>query len=73
MTIYNILIPEEYTDKQSGEVKTYWNRVGTMFENKGEGFTLRIPEGVSITGRVVVLPRGAKEPDSAASAFEEQA
>lgn len=71
MTIYNLLIPEERTDKESGEVKTFWHRCGSMFENKGDGFTAVIPEGMSLSGRVVILPRGAKEPDSAADAFNE--
>lgn len=73
MTIFNLLIPEERTDKASGEVKTFWHRVGSAFPHKqGEGFNLVIPDGVSITGKVVVLPREAKEPDSAASAFNDE-
>lgn len=72
MTIFNLLIPEERTDKKSGEVKAFWHRVGTAFPHqKGEGFNLVIPEGVSITGKVIMLPREAKEPDSAAEAFNE--
>ena len=72
MTIYNLLIPEERKDGQSGEVKTFWHRVGSAFPHReGQGFNLVIPEGVSISGRVVVLPRDAKEPESAASAFNE--
>lgn len=70
MTIYNLVIPEERTDKQSGEVKTYWHRVGTAFTQKsGKGFNIVIPEGVSISGRVLMLERGASEPESAAEAF----
>lgn len=73
MTIFNLLIPEERTDKASGEVKTFWHRVGSAFPHKqGEGFNLVIPDGVSITGKVVVLPREAKEPESAASAFNDE-
>lgn len=72
MTIYNLLIPEERKDKATGEVKTFWHRVGSAFPHQqGEGFNLVIPEGVSISGKVVVLPREAKEPDSAASAFND--
>lgn len=70
MAIYNLVIPEERTDKQSGEVKTYWHRVGSAFPHeKGKGFSLVIPEGVSISGRVLMLERGQKEPESAAEAF----
>jgi hypothetical protein len=45
MTIYNLVIPEERTDKETNEVKTYWHRVGTAFSQKsGNGFNLIIPE-----------------------------
>ena len=72
MTIFNLIIPEEYTDKKSGEIKTLWHRVGRAFPHEsGQGFTLRIPEGVSITGKVLMLERNAKEPESAAEAFDE--
>ena len=40
MTIYNLVIPEERTDKQSGEVKAYWHRVGSAFPQKsGKGYS----------------------------------
>lgn len=71
MSIYNLLIPEERKTKDTGEIKTFWHRVGSAFENKGGGFSLVIPEGVSISGRVVMLPRDQKEPESAADAFDE--
>lgn len=74
MTIFNLVIPEEYTDKKSGEIKTLWHRVGSAFPHQnGQGFSLIIPEGVSISGKVLMLERGAKEPDSAAEAFDENA
>lgn len=72
MTIFNLVIPEERTDKASGEVKTFWHRVGTAFPQKnGSGFNIVIPEGVSISGRVLMLERTAKEPESAAEAFND--
>lgn len=70
MKIFDLVLPEERTDKQSGEVSTYWHSVGTAFENK-RGFSLVIPEGVAITGRVLMFPRDEKKPDSAADAFNE--
>lgn len=72
MSIHNLVIPEERTDKATGEVKTYWHRVGSAFPQKNGGFALVIPEGVSITGRVLMLPRDAKEPESAAQAFNSE-
>lgn len=72
MGIFNLVIPEERKDKATGEIKTYWHRVGSAFPHReGEGFNVVIPEGMSITGRVLMLPRGAKEPESVASAFNE--
>lgn len=71
MGVYNLVIPEERKNKTTGEVKTYWHRVGTAFKNQGESFSLVIPEGVSISGRVLMMERTAKEPDSAAEAFNE--
>lgn len=70
MTIYNLLIPEERTDKQSGEVKTFWHRAGSAFPQKN-GFALVIPEGMSISGRVLMMERTAKEPESVTDAFNE--
>ena len=70
MTIFNLLIPEERKDKATGEVKAFWHRVGTAFPHKqGQGFNLVIPKGVSITGKVIMLPREANEPESVADAF----
>ncbi len=61
MEIFNLLVPEERTDKNSGEVKTFYHRVGTAFKHgKGEGFNLVIPKGVSISGKVLMFPRKAK-------------
>ena len=32
-----------------------------MFENKGEGWTMKIHDGLSVSGRLVILPRKAKD------------
>ena len=71
MTIFNLVIPEERKAKEGEEPKTYWHRVGSAFPNKGGGYSLLIPEGVSISGRVLMLKRGTNKPDSAAEAFNE--
>lgn len=55
---YDVLIAEEYEHK--GEKRTKFYNVGVMFENDREGWTLNIPEGISISGRVVILPRKEK-------------
>ena len=59
--LYNLLIAEERTDKNSGEVKTFWHRVGTVFPHrKGEGFNVVIPYGMALSGKLLILPRTEK-------------
>ncbi|MEO1476766.1 MAG: hypothetical protein AAFS13_10335 [Pseudomonadota bacterium] len=74
--IYNLLIPEERADKDTGETRTFWHKVGTVFPHrKGDGFNVIIPDGISVSGRVMILPRSEKgdAPDKAAQdEFNEQ-
>lgn len=59
---YDILSVEEYTDKQSGEVKSRFTRVGVAFDNKdGNGQSLIIPAGISLSGRITTKLRTSKE------------
>mgnify|MGYP001797857270 CR=1 FL=1 len=71
MKIYNLAIPEERKDKSTGEVKTYWHRCGSAFEQKGGGYALVIPEGMTISGRVLMFERDKPEPASASEAFKD--
>ena len=66
--IYNLLIPEERKNENGEVTKTFWHRVGTVFPHKkGEGFNVIIPDGISVSGRVMILPRTSKDdPDPAA-------
>ncbi len=58
---YDVLIAEDYTNK-NGEVKTKFYTVGVAFEHKsGEGMSIEIAAGISITGRAVIMPRKARE------------
>lgn len=63
---YDALLVEEYEHK--GEKRQKFYQCGVMFENDREGWTLTIPPGMSISGRVVILPRKDKthntDPDS---------
>ncbi len=46
---------------KDGEEQSMWHRVGTAFQNKsGEGFSLVIPEGISVSGTVQLLPKKEK-------------
>ena len=63
-TIFNVIVPEEYTDK-NGEVKKLYHRVGTAFEIESGGMSVVIPEGLSVSGRFVILPRKENEAEEA--------
>lgn len=60
--VFDILISREYTDK-NGEVKTQYYQAGVAFENKAGGMNLEIPEGLSISGRALILPRKDRAED----------
>ena len=76
MTIFNAYITEDYTDKNTGEEKTSFTRVGTAFPHKkGNGFNLVIPDGLAISGRILITERKSQDdlPDAeAASQFNGQ-
>jgi hypothetical protein len=49
-------------EEREGQAKPFWHRVATLFEAKnGDGFTLVVPPGVSLSGRVIF--REPKERD----------
>lgn len=58
--IYDALITETYTDRKTGEDRTKFHNVGTVFENEREGWTMKVHDGLSVSGRVVILPRKEK-------------
>ena len=50
-------------DEKAGR-KTYWREVGAIWPHRnGDGFDLFIPEGISVTGRIVCTKRKEKAPD----------
>lgn len=41
----------------NGEAKTFWHKVGVVWPHKNkEGFSLHIIPGVSVSGKIVLLP-----------------
>lgn len=65
MKRYDILIAEE--NERTG--KTYFHKVGSAWPNRsGDGFSLLFPPGVSVGGRVLMLP--AKERTEGGRGFE---
>lgn len=67
--VYDLLLIEEYTDKNSGEIKKRFHNVGTAFDNQdGNGQSIIIPAGISLSGRLVTKRRnrgGAGDEDEA--------
>lgn len=60
MTVYDILITEEY--QSQGQKKTAWHKVGSAFDAKsGAGFSGEIIPGVALSGRFVVRPRQERQ------------
>lgn len=63
-TPHSILVFREYTDKQSGEVRSRSHEVGTAFKTKdGAGFNCQLVEGIALTGRFTILPRTSRTAD----------
>lgn len=53
---YDILKSREYTNSQ-GEVKTAYTTVGAAWDLDKGGMSLQIEDGISVTGKLVILPR----------------
>lgn len=48
--------------KEGSDKKANWREVGVLFKHgKGNGFDLLIPEGLSISGRIVIMERKDQE------------
>ena len=57
---YVVTEPKEGSDR-----KAVWHRVGSVWpHNNGKGFDLVIPEGISLTGRIVCTEPKEKEPSA---------
>lgn len=52
---FNAYVTQE--TETNGEQKTFWHRIGAVWPHKNkEGFTLQIIPGVSVSGKIVLLP-----------------
>lgn len=60
---WDALITENYT--HNGEDKTKFHRVGVAFQNSKQGFDVIFFEGISVSGRVTILPRLASDREAA--------
>lgn len=56
MTTFNVLKPNTYTDSE-GEEQTSFFKVGTAVKHSsGKGYNLYIPDGINVSGELVLLP-----------------
>ena len=54
-TYLNVFVQEQF--ESGGESKSHYTKVGVAFpHDKGEGFNLRITDGISVSGDLVVFP-----------------
>jgi len=62
--IRDAFVVETYKDKQSGEEKSKYHQVGNVVAHKkGEGQTLYLIPGISVSGEIVIFPRKARPAD----------
>lgn len=65
--IYDVLKPRDYKGK------TRWQAVATAFPTKsGAGLSFDLPDGVTIAGRVLIMPRTDKNAVAEPAAEDEQ-
>lgn len=57
---YNVLKPREYTTG-NGEVKKHFVEVGAAWDIDSGGMSIEIHEGISISGKVLILPRKERD------------
>lgn len=60
-TPHDLLIGEEYKDKTTGEVKTAWTKVGTVFEDENGGFSGGVTPGIALTGKFIIRERKKRD------------
>ncbi len=64
---HDAFVVETYVDKPTGEEKKRYHQIGTVWKHKsGEGQTLQIIPGVSVSGDIVIFPRKDKKPAESA-------
>ena len=60
MEIYDLLIPEDYQSADDDQ-KAKFCSAGVTFKNdQSDGFTLKIPNGMSLSGKVLMMKRKDK-------------
>lgn len=60
-TPHDVLIGEEYKDKTTGEVKTSWTKVGTVFQDENGGFSGSMTAGLALSGKFIIRERKKRD------------
>lgn len=56
--LFDVLKPSSYYDPKTRQERSRLVRIGTAFPTKDEeGVVFDLPDGVSISGRVIIMPR----------------
>lgn len=72
MTTYDIVVPEEYEVKSTGEVKTAYYRVGAAWPTKNGGMSCKLPQGIAVTGEFLIFERKPKAADDGAQGSSQE-
>lgn len=60
MSYQNVYVVNEF--ESNGEEKSNWTKVGAAFPHEsGNGFNIQINDGLSVSGKLVILPPKEKE------------
>jgi hypothetical protein len=66
-TVYDIVVVEEFRDKQ-GRERTMFHRAGVAFSNNNGSIDCKLTPGMGLTGNFVIMPRKDRAENTGCSA-----
>lgn len=66
---HDVLLAENY--EKDGQQKSYFTNIGSAWQSEKGAISVQMRDGLSVSGRFIILPKGQGE-DSAVEAFNEQ-
>ena len=57
---HDVLLAEEYTTKDNGEVKTHFTNIGSAWQSEKGAISCDLRAGLAVSGRFVILPKKEK-------------
>lgn len=61
MNTYAVLVPYDYKDKETREIKTGFTEVGGAWEKSTGNISIQINEGLSVSGNLILKARTEKD------------